>query len=58
MRETLEAGITPGIVLTDAAYGKVTPGREQLVEWDLSYCVDVPEGISVWPPGSVPLPPQ
>lgn len=58
VRETLEAGITPGIVLADAAYGKVTPWREQLAKWGLSYCVDVPEGISVWPPGSEPLPPK
>ena len=58
VRETLEAGITLGIVLADAAYGKVTPWREQLAKWGLSYCVDVPEGISVWPPGSEPLPPK
>lgn len=59
VRETLEAGITPGTVLVaDAAYGKVTPWREQLAEWGFSYCVDVPKGISVWPPGSEPLPPK
>tara|TARA_R110000796_G_scaffold10751_1_gene35955 strand:+ start:2754 stop:3251 length:498 start_codon:yes stop_codon:yes gene_type:complete len=50
VRETLEAGITLGIVLADAAYGKVTPWREQLAEWALSYCVGVPEGIILWPP--------
>ncbi|MDR5886080.1 transposase [Halomonas janggokensis] len=47
VRETLDGGITTGIVLVGAAYyGTVTLWREQLAEWGLSYCVDVPEGIS------------
>jgi SRSO17 transposase len=36
VHETVEAGITPGIVLAEAAYGKVTPWREQLAEWGLN----------------------
>ncbi|WP_423841372.1 transposase [Vreelandella glaciei] len=32
VRETLDTNITPGIVLADAAYSKVTPWREQLAE--------------------------
>ncbi|MBB3233155.1 IS701 family transposase [Halomonas stenophila] len=58
VRETLDAGITPGIVLADAAYGKVTAWREQLAEWGLSYCVGVRDDLSVWAPGTEPLPPE
>ncbi|CAM4106967.1 Transposase IS701-like DDE domain-containing protein [Vreelandella rituensis] len=54
--QTLEAGIDPGIVLADAAYGKKTTWREQLFEWGLTYCVGVHEDLSVWAPGSDPLP--
>lgn len=58
VRETLEAGITPGIVLADAAYGKVTAWREQLAAWGLTYCVGIRDDLSVWAPGTEPLPPQ
>lgn len=58
VRETLDAGIPPGIVLADAAYGKGTEWREQLANWGLSYCVGVHEDLSVWAPGTEPLPPQ
>lgn len=58
VRETLDAGIKPGIVLADAAYGKVTAWRAQLADWGLSYCVGVHEDLSVWAPGTEPLPPQ
>ncbi len=58
VRETLDAGITPGIVLADAAYGKVTVWREQLAEWGLSYCVGISDDLSVWAPGTEPLPPE
>lgn len=58
VRDTLDAGIKPGIVLADAAYGKVTAWREQLADWGLSYCVGVHEGLSVWAPGTEPLPPK
>lgn len=54
--QTLEAGIEPGIILADAAYGKKTTWREQLAEWGLTYCVGVQEDLSVWAPGSDPLP--
>lgn len=52
------AGIKPGIVLADAAYGKVIAWRAQLAEWGLSYCGGVHEDLSVWAPGTDPLPPQ
>ena len=58
VRETLDAGIKPGIVLADAAYGKVTTWRAQLAQWGLSYCVGVHEDLSVWAPGTEPLPPH
>lgn len=58
IRETLDAGLTPGVVLADAAYGKVTAWREQLAQWGLTYNVGVQEDAGVWAPGTAPLPPQ
>jgi len=51
------AGITPGVVLTDAAYGPSTPFRSSLTDLGLTYIVGVLSNISVWPPGTEPLPP-
>ena len=51
------AGITPGVVLTDAGYGPSTPFRSSLTDLGLTYIVGVLSNISVWPPGTEPLPP-
>jgi len=51
------AGVTPGVVLADAGYGPSTPFRSGLTELGLTYIVGVLSNISVWPPGTAPLPP-
>jgi len=51
------AGITPGVVLADAGYGPSTPFRSSLTDLGLTYIVGVLSNISVWPPGTAPLPP-
>ena len=51
------AGIAPGVVLADAGYGPSTPFRTGLTDLGLTYIVGVLCNISVWPPGTAPLPP-
>ena len=53
----LAAGIAPGFIGADAGYGNSTPFRTGLTERGLAYMVGVQPGISVWPPGTGPLPP-
>ena len=51
------ASLTPGVVLADAGYGPSTPFRTGLTDLGLTYIVGVLSNISVWPPGTKPLPP-
>jgi len=54
----LGAGVAPGVVLADAAYGNDSGFRDQLTDWKLSYVVGVQSSTTVWPPGSGPLAPE
>ncbi len=54
----LRAGVTPGVVLADAAYGNDGPLRASLTASGLIYAVGVLSNLSVWPPGEQPLPPK
>ncbi|GLW60021.1 hypothetical protein Hthe01_03700 [Hydrogenophilus thermoluteolus] len=56
--DALSAGVTPGVVLADAAYGDSTAFRDRLTEWGLRYAVAVREATTVWPPGVEPLQPE
>lgn len=51
------AGVTPGVVLADSGYGPSTSFRSKLTDLGLAYIVGVLSNISVWPPGTAPLPP-
>ena len=51
-----QSGVPQGIVLADAGYGKDTAFREALDELGLSYAVGVISSVTVWAPGSRPLP--
>ena len=51
------ADITQGVIVADAGYGNSTPWRTKLTERGLSYIVGVLSNVSVWPPGTAPLPP-
>ena len=48
IEQALSAGVPPGIVLADAAYGTEADWREQLSAWGLSYAVAVRENTHVW----------
>jgi len=54
----LRAGVAPGVVLADAAYGSDGAFRARLTALRLTYAVGVLSTLSVWPPGVEPLPPE
>ena len=56
IREAIERGIPPGVVLADAAYGTDTRFREQLTDLELLYVVGIMSSVTVWKPGQGPLP--
>jgi SRSO17 transposase len=56
IRAARERGLTRGIVLADAGYGRDTAFREALDELELSYVVGVSSSTTVWAPGAGPLP--
>ena len=58
IRAAKEAGVTPGTVLADAAYGDDTAWREGLSELGLPYMAGIRPATSVWAPGVEPLPPK
>ena len=51
------AGLPRGVVLMDAGYGSNTWLREEIGALGLTYIAGIPPQISVWPPGTAPLPP-
>jgi SRSO17 transposase len=58
IRATLDAGVSPGVVLADAGYGNDTSFRTGLTELSLTYVVGVQSSIRLWPPDTQPLPPK
>jgi SRSO17 transposase len=58
LRQAIDSGITPGVVLADAGYGDETAFRDGLTELGLLYAVGVRPATSVWAPGVTPLPPK
>jgi SRSO17 transposase len=56
LRAAKQRGLTPGIVLADAGYGRDTAFREALDELGLVYVVGVSSSTTVWAPGTGPLP--
>jgi len=52
----LAAGVPPGVVLADPAYGCNTAFRSALTAAGLAYVVGVQSNVGVWPPGTGPLP--
>jgi SRSO17 transposase len=57
VRAACAAGLPRGVVLMDAGYGTNTWLREEIGALGLSYVAGIPPQTSVWPPGTVPLPP-
>lgn len=57
IQQALADGVPTGIVLADAGYGVDTAFRVGVSELGLSYVLGVQSSISVWAPGTAPLPP-
>jgi SRSO17 transposase len=53
-----EAGVPAAVVLADAGYGGDTTFRDGLTALGLAYIVGVQSPVSVWAPGTRPLPPK
>ena len=58
VRFACEAGIPRGTVLMDPAYGADATLRATLSELGLTYVAGIPSTITVWAPGTGPLPPK
>ena len=56
IRQALLDGVPRGIVLADAGYGNDTAFRSGLTELGLEYAVGVQGSMTVWTPGTEPLP--
>jgi SRSO17 transposase len=56
IRHAVEADVARGVVLADAAYGVDGQFRAGVTELGLQYVVGVQSSMSVWEPGSGPLP--
>jgi SRSO17 transposase len=57
IRAALAAGVAPGVVLADAAYGNNGKFRAGVTQAGLTYAVGVQASTNVWPTGVEPLPP-
>lgn len=58
IRQAVEAGVARGAVLADAAYGNDTKFRASVTALGLLYIVGVQSSMTVWEPGTQPLPPK
>jgi SRSO17 transposase len=58
IRAALAAGVPRGVVLADAGYGIDTALRAALTQMGLTYVVGVQSSMSLWAPGTQPLPPK
>ena len=56
IRAALAAGLAPGVLLTDAAYGVNGAFRSGVTAMGLTYAMGVQPTLSVWPPEAGPLP--
>ena len=58
IRSLVSEDVPRGVVLADAAYGDDNVFREGLESRGLTYAVGIKSATSLWPPGTMPLPPQ
>jgi SRSO17 transposase len=56
IRQALAAGLPPGVVLADAAYGSEAHWRDELSTWGLTYAVGVRQTTQVWYGTAQPAP--
>jgi SRSO17 transposase len=58
IRQALQDGVSPGVVVADVAYGNDTIFRDELTWLGLRYAVGIQAKTTVWPKGAAPLPPR
>ena len=58
IKAALAAGVAPGVVLADPAYGTDSEFRAGVTAMGLTYAVGVQSTLNVWAPGEEPLPPK
>ena len=58
MQAARAAGVPPGVVLADAAYGDESGFRDSVTALGLPYVVGIRPATTVWAPGVEPLPPK
>jgi SRSO17 transposase len=58
IRQALQDGVPPGVVVADVAYGNDTTFRDELTALGLRYAVGVQAQTTVWPQGAAPRPPR
>jgi SRSO17 transposase len=56
LRQAVEDGVAPGVVVADAGYGIDSQFRKAITELNLEYAVGVQSSVTVWEPGKQPLP--
>ena len=56
IRAAVAADVDRGVILADAAYGMNTDFRDELGKLKLQYVVGVQSSMTVWAPGTQPLP--
>ena len=56
IRQAVEEGVAPGVIVADAGYGTDGQFRRGITELNLEYVVGVQSSASVWEPGKEPLP--
>jgi SRSO17 transposase len=57
IKQAVEESVTRGVVVADAGYGVDGRFRAGVSELGLEYAVGVQSSLSVWEPGTAPLPP-
>ncbi|MGH9327134.1 MAG: transposase [Terriglobia bacterium] len=58
IRSPVNEAVPRGVVLADAAYGDDNAFRGGIETLGLSYAVGIKSSTSLWPPRTMPLPPQ
>ena len=58
MRQAIDQGVPPGVVLADAGYGDETAFRDGITALGMLYAVGIRPATTVWAPGTAPLAPK
>jgi len=58
IRSAQAAGVAPGVIVADAAYGNDTAFRDGITKLKLPYVLAAQSSTSAWRPGEAPLPPR